>query len=345
MVVYASVQPARGWRMPPDEVLHFLTAPWPRYVTFDDLLLNVLAYIPAGFLLALALRPHLRQHFAALLAIVIGVSLSITLEYVQTLLPGRVASNVDVLTNSFGTLVGALAAPLFGPTRQLGRRLFAWRDAWCAPGIVTDTGAVLVVLWAATALHPTAQLFGTGDWRTTFDLPMRWLHTAQLALAAEAAVVALNLLGIALLVTTLARRRGTALRPIVGAVLIALMLKTAFAISLGTPNPWTWLTPGVTLGLAAGAVLVYPATLLPRRVAALLGALCVVLAVAAINLAPGNPYQTLPRQLLAGGASHFLSFSGMVRTLAELWPLLALTYLLAVAGGAGRVRAAGNDRL
>ena len=35
----------------------------------------------------------------------------------------------------------------------------------------------------------------------------------------------------------------------------------------------------------------------------------------------------------------------MVRTLAELWPLLALTYLLAVAGGAGRVRAAGNDRL
>lgn len=347
VVVYASVQPARGWRIPPAEVLNFLGAPWPRYVTFDDLLLNVLAYVPAGFLLALALRPHVRQHLAALLAILAGVALSIALEYVQTFLPGRVASNVDVLTNSFGAVVGALAAPLFGPTRQLGKRLFVWRDRWFASGMLADTGVVLVALWMLTALHPTAQLFGTGDWRSVFDLPVRWLHTPQLALAAEATVVALNLIGLGLLVATLARHRAGTTRLITAAVLFALALKTVAATGVKTPTPWNWLTPGVTLGLLVGAALLYPLLRVPRRVAAAAGACAIALAVAVINLAPSNPYLSVPRVFLAGGASHFLSYSGIVRTLSQVWPVLALVFLLAVVGGAGRTTSAGaaGDRL
>ena len=53
-------------------------------------------------------------------------------------------------------------------------------------------------------------------------------------------------------------------------------------------------------------------------------------AIVAINVAPGNPYQTVPPQLLAG-PSHFLSFSGIVRALSELWPFLAVAYTAAVA--------------
>jgi hypothetical protein len=55
---------------------------------------------------------------------------------------------------------------------------------------------------------------------------------------------------------------------------------------------------------------------------------CIVAATIAINLAPANPYQSVPPQFLARGASHFLNFSGIVRALSELWPLLAIGFLL-----------------
>jgi hypothetical protein len=64
---------------------------------------------------------------------------------------------------------------------------------------------------------------------------------------------------------------------------------------------------------------------------------CFCAAIVAINLAPDNPYQTVPPQLLAGKPSHYLSFSAIIRALSELWPFLTVAYLLATAG-AGAVR-------
>src|SRR3972149_1302512 len=60
VIVYASLQPFAGWRMPPGQVLGFLTAPWPRYITAADIALNVAAYLPLGTMLFVALRPPLR---------------------------------------------------------------------------------------------------------------------------------------------------------------------------------------------------------------------------------------------------------------------------------------------
>jgi hypothetical protein len=92
--------------------------------------------------------------------------------------------------------------------------------------------------------------------------------------------------------------------------------------------PLAWLTPGVVAGLAAGWALLYGAANLPRAVQLAISAACIVAATTAINLAPDNPYQSVPPRLLARGASHFLSFSGIVRALSELWPLLAIGFLL-----------------
>jgi len=36
----------------------------------------------------------------------------------------------------------------------------------------------------------------------------------------------------------------------------------------------------------------------------------------------------VPPRLLVRGASHFLNFSGIVRALSELWPLLAIGFLM-----------------
>ena len=52
-IVYASLQPFRGWRMPAPEIIGFLGAPWPRYITLEDIVVNVAAYLLLGFLLSI----------------------------------------------------------------------------------------------------------------------------------------------------------------------------------------------------------------------------------------------------------------------------------------------------
>ena len=83
IVVYASVQPLRGWRWPAEEVYGFLTAPWPRYITLADVLVNVAAYVPLGFMLTLALRLALPPIAAVLVSELLATGASIALESLQ----------------------------------------------------------------------------------------------------------------------------------------------------------------------------------------------------------------------------------------------------------------------
>lgn len=334
-VIYATGQPFRGWRMPPREVFHFLTAPWPRYVTLEDVLLNIAGYVPAGFLLALALRSRLRAHAAVFCAIGLSALLSVAMEAMQMFLPGRIASNVDVLSNTLGALIGALAAPLFSHTRRIGRRFAAARYAWFSPGPAVDAGLVIVLLWLLTPLHPTAQLFGTGDLRTTLDLPVWFFHTPQVSMLLEAAVVCLNLIGLGLLLASLTRTPSQVAVPLAIAVAAALLIKAAETMALKTASTWSWLTPGVVLGLMMGTLALYVLADLSARRRCIIGLLSLAAAIAVINVAPGNPYHMIPSRLLAGGASHFLSFSVFVRALSELWPFLAVSYLFAAAVSRG----------
>lgn len=329
LVVYASLQPFRDWRAPPAEVLNFLFAPWPRYVTLADVAINVLAYVPLGFLLSIAMGARLGPAGGAAASILAAAALSVAMELLQAFLPGRIASNVDLLANSIGALIGAMAAPLFAPTRILGGKLHGLRHRLFIEGMTAEIGLVVIVLWLATQFHPTAQLFGTGGIRATFDLPAQFAHTPMLALSAEAVVVLFNLLGVGLLLAACTRAGQRPMILIATVTGVALLIKAYTAGALVKPDtPLSWLTPGVVLGLAAGFLLLPAALRLPRRAQIACAAACICVATIAINIAPVNPYLSPPPRLLAGGASHFLSFSGIARALSELWPLLAVTYLV-----------------
>ncbi len=328
IIVYASLQPFRNWRSPAPEVYGFLAAPFPRYITFTDVLINISAYVPLGFMLALGLRQWFGAKPAVAGGALLAVAVSIAMEGIQMYLPARIASNVDVLANSVGGLIGALAAPLFLPSRTIGARVAQLRDRLFEPGALTDIGIVVAGLWIATHLNPWTQVFGTGLLRATFDLPEVFTHTPSRLLSAEATVVFFNLLGIGLLLSTLLRtdiRRGI----VIGIVIAtALALKMLLSAMLGKPQGvWAWMTPGAMLGLLLGATLFTGLLALKHRARLLLAGVCIALALAAINLAPENPYFSLPRQLTSGRASHFLSFSSILRALSELWPLLAVTYV------------------
>jgi VanZ family protein len=332
VIAYTSLQPFRGWWLPPEEIRAFLLAPWPRYITLEDVLINICAYVPLGFLLTRAYMARFEAASAVLLAAAVAMLTSLSMECIQMFMPTRIASNVDILTNSLGGLIGALASPLFAPSRILGIRLTRLRAQWFVYGISADVGLILVFIWLITQMHPNAQLFGTGNLRDTFALPVWLIHTPQLLVSAEAVIAGLNLLGVGLLVVALTREampRGLAVAAVITAALTSKTL-IAYFLSKGTA-PFAWLTPGVIVGLLVGSVVLYGLTRMPRRVQWIAASLSLAAAVAIINIAPENPYQTVPRQLLAGGATHFLSFSAIVRALSELWPFLAVIYTAKVA--------------
>src|SRR6185295_10442811 len=60
LTAYASLYPLEGWHNHGLSPLAFLDAPWPRYITAFDLAVNLLGYMPYGFLCVAALEPRLR---------------------------------------------------------------------------------------------------------------------------------------------------------------------------------------------------------------------------------------------------------------------------------------------
>jgi len=341
VIAYASLQPFRDWRAPPEEVLHFLFSAWPRYITLQDVAVNVAAYLPLGFLFSIACGARFGPARGAMAATLAAAMVSLAMEAAQMFLPARISSNVDLLANTVGALLGAMAAPLFAPTRILGGKLHAARHHLFRDGMKADAGLVIVALWLITQFHPTVQPFGTGGIRATFDLPAHLVHTPSLALGGEAVVVLLSLTGVGLMVCALMRDAARPL-PVIATLIAAELLARIFtAVVFGIAStPLAWLTPGVTLGLLVGSALLYGAAHLPRLAQLIVAAGCIAAATAAINLAPVNPYHSVPSLLLTRGTSHFLSFSSIVRALSELWPLLAIGYLAWVLGA----RAAGGAR-
>ncbi len=335
---YASLQPFRGWRWPPEEILHFLFAPWPRFITLQDIAVNFAAYVPLGLLLSIGCGGRYGPARGVAAAALATAAFSATMELAQMFLPTRIASNVDLLANSLGALLGAMAAPLLAPAQPIGGRIHSARRRLFLEGMPADAGLVIVALWLVTQFHATGQLFGTGAMRATLDFHSTLIHTPLLALSGEAAVVMFSVLGIGLMLSALTRENDRSMLVIAAVIGTALALKIVSAVAVVRLSaPLAWLTPGVLLGLAAGWLVLWGAVRMPHPVKLAAAAACIVAATVAINLAPDNPYQSVPPRMLARGASHFLNFSGIVRALSELWPLLATGYLL-YALGAGRHR-------
>ena len=330
LVVYASLYPLAGWRVQGVEAFAFLSAPWPRYVTAFDLLSNVLAYAPYGFLCVLALHPALRGRRAVFAAIVSGVALSILLEAAQSYLAARVASNLDVLSNAAGAAVGALASMGFAPWLLGAGPLQALRARAFLPGAQADFGLVLLGLWLFAQLNPAMLLFGSGDLRDLLTDPAGPAHPPALFVSIEAVTAAANLVAVALLASAVVAPAAPARAVVVLLVLAALAVRAfAFAILMGPGELLVWLTPGARQGLVAGLALALLLLALPRTLRLALAAVLLMAATVLVNLAPSNPY--LAATLKVWQQGHFLNFNGLTRLVSSTWPFIALGYLMLLA--------------
>jgi VanZ family protein len=332
IIVYASLQPFQGWRAPSDEVLGFLTAPWPRYITAGDVSLNIVAYLPLGAMLFTALRPRLVPAAAFFAATLVAAALSLALESVQMFLPTRIASNVDLLANSAGAGIGALAAWIFSLPSLANHPLVTMRRRALRTDALGDCGLIVAALWILIQFHQAPLALGSGDLRETLHITPFFSHTPQSYLVAESGVVAMTIGAIGLLVSLLMQPARPAAPAIALTLTLALAAKSIAAVTMARSGHWLhWLTPGVAVGIAGGIVLLAALSRLAYVTRAVAAILCVLAGVVIVNVAPENPYQSVPNFMLSPQPTHLANFSQIVRALSQLWPLLAALCIVALA--------------
>lgn len=311
-----SLYPFTGWAPLSDWSADFLTAPWPRYITRTDLATNMLVYVPLGYALAHKFIHPGHRARGVVAGALAGLAFSLLLESGQHLLPGRIASNLDMLVNGLGALTGALLSLHHRRWLRAGRALCRWRGRWFRPGLRSNLGLGLLLLWflAQFSLLPFPGL----GW---LDLHLRPIDTPpggldQINLPWFAAVF--------LEIATLGAFAANLLRPgrYVSAMLLLVVLAFIMKLLAATILLKLKVVGGVLSLETLAAFLLAFWLLLNPLVSRRRWRICLLLLLAA----------TLLRIGLAGanwwpGVSA-LNIVGLAKHLGAVWPLLGLGWLV-----------------
>jgi hypothetical protein len=227
------------------------------------------------------------------------------------------------------------------PLRASGRDA---RLRLALPGAIGDAGLALVAMWLVAQLNPAIPPFAL-----TFDPDPAAVLLAGApgrdvaATLIEAAQSAFQLLGIGLFAALLVRERELAGGAVLLVVGVALLVKGVAAALLLKPVAMeTWLSPGVLLGVAAGALLLLPAVMLPRPAQVAVCAIALLSSLLTPLLTPDLMFATAPLTLFNWRFAHLLSFNGLTRIVLVGWPLAAAVWLFALAGKPGWGQAGGE---
>jgi len=326
MVVYASLSPFIGWQEQGLDYLDVLSSPFRQTYTAFDATINFLAYLPLGMLLALTLRTRVTGWRNLLVTVIVAMSLSLVLEYLQMYLPSRISSNADVLTNTLGAFVGGVLVFAIAPAQWFATAT-QWRISLFQRGQGVDYGLALLMLWMFAQINPTLPMLGNvflteAAHRIFVAMPEEPFNLW------EAATVALNLLMIGLLLQTLLRvRRDAAIALMIVLCVVALAKFIAAAVLLKSWALMLWLNSEAMLGIVAGTLALWAMHALPR-VTLLWGTALTALI-----------YLTLALWVLDGGApsaamrlyhwryGHLLNYNGMSQSVSCMFPLLLMVYL------------------
>jgi len=340
LIAYASLYPFSDWRDQGIAPWAYLAAPWPKYWTGFDFSINVAGYVPLGFLAALTVlrtRAAASAGWAVVRATLAGAATAFAMETLQSYLPARIPSNVDLGLNIAGTLLGAILAvglERFGAIAHWHRARSNW--------FVEDArGAlVLLALWPVALLFPAAVTFGLGqvferletaiaellldtpflDW-----MPLRQFELEPLVPGVELLCVMLGALVpflLGFMVTRAPLRRAVLLFAMLVAGIAASALSAA--LSYGPPHAWAWLSPPVLVGIVVAATLGAGLLWAPRRLCGGLLLLALVLHLSLLNQAPESAY--FAQTLATWEQGRFIRFNGLAQWLGWLWPFATLGY-------------------
>lgn len=326
-IVYASLTPFSGWREQGLDFLAVLGEPLHLTYTAFDATLNLLSYLPVGLLLGLALRARLGVAASVLISLCLGIALSASMEYLQMYLPSRISSNMDLLSNSTGTLVGALLAVSITSWTWLFSRLTRWRSRLFHHGKEMDFGLALLVLWMFGQINPSLPMLGnvfiSEVARQPFDVPA----PAPFDLW-ESIAVALNLMMLGILLLTLLRSPRnvvTALLAVLSAVATAKFVTAAVLL-----KSWAlllWINSEAVFGMLLGMALLLAALLLPRAALIVFGSAVAIAHLAIVNFVSANNAPDAAASIYHWHYGHLLNYNGLAQTITLVFPLLLLWHL------------------
>ena len=332
-IAYASLQPFGDWMTPLADTPFWLFTSYPAKAPRFDVIVNFLIYMPLGFFASLMSR-RATAVGAMLIALATGVAVSFAMETLQWYMPPRYANLVDFLSNGLGAFAGGMLGALF--TRSPLRAAVAEvRPRFVLPGTMGDVGLALLAMWIVAQLNPAIPPFAlTFDPDPLIGIAAQERRASDLAATLiEATQCAFQLLGVAIFLALLVRDRryaGGAALLLVG---LALLLKGVAALLLLKPAVFvSWLSPGVLLGVVAGTLLVFPATMLPRPAQIAVCATALLSSLFVPMLAPDLMFASPPLTLFNWRYGHLLNFNGLTRTVLLAWPLVAATWLFVLAG-------------
>ena len=360
LIVYASLYPFAGWRVPGVGPLDFLVAPLAALAgPGSTSISNLLGYLPLGFLLfvALAAQRPLAPAAAALIALLGGALLSFD---------ARGAAELPAAARLLDRRPRPQRARHRARRRASARcctgrggieRWQMLRDRWFVAR--SAGGLALLLLWPIGLLFPTAVPFGLGQVLGRVQPVLAELLAGHAGRAAgprgwaDAAASARRERDDAVGGERAVDHRPRPARALPGrlhdrrAGLAAHRAGHRRGARSASPRPrsrprstsarstrFAWTTAqaiqGVLVGLAAAALL----SLVPRRVAAGFGLIALTALVMLVAQAPADPYFAQSLQGLGAGALHPLPRRGAVGRLG-----LAVRRALLPAGAAGGARA------
>ncbi len=322
LVAYASLYPFVRWQSQGVMPWAFVTVPLPTYWSGFDVAINVLGYIPLGFLVAVAWqgRRSSDRHPSVWFAALFACALSFVMEALQTYLAPRVSSNVDWALNTLGGCLGGMLAwmaELLGLLRLWSH----FREQRFTAGSGFALG--LLLLWPIALLYPTPVPlglgFGMGQWLE--------LQTQVLGSKAQFAVVTLGLLVPVLMsyaITPKLLHRAVALALLLAAALGVTTLSNG--LSFGPEHATIWLQMPAHGGLWLGAVIAASLLLATRRLCWVLAFLLLVPQLFLIGIMAPDPY--FGETLSIWERGQLIRFYGATQWLGRLWPYAVLALIV-----------------
>ncbi len=139
--------------------------------SLNDLVGNVILFLPFGFGLADLTRQKGFNHLGAvLIGSVVSSTLSLTVETLQVFLPSRSSSVIDIYTNTTGGLLGAIAFLIWQATAPgRSRELSGFLRQWFSKRTLS-VAIVLWVMFTALIVFNLQQAVTFRNWDTEFPL-------------------------------------------------------------------------------------------------------------------------------------------------------------------------------
>jgi len=327
LICYGSLYPLQDWRAPQGEWSAFLLAPPPRFVTRTDLTTNVLVYLPLGLLISALLATHMRIRAAMLWALAGGLFVSFTMELLQAFVPNRVASNIDIITNGLGSLLGAVLFRVAQNHRWPGHILFGWRERWFVAGRLTDIGLLLLALWVLSQLSLELPSLLAGSLHKGFTPYWEALTDLSRIHPEWAAIYALEIVSLGLFARILIKPGHRKLALVVGVIAGAIATKFVAAAALVKFSVLSRLVSlevlvGLSMGLIALLLLLRRGS--ERRPYGI--AIVTLLALAAAK-AWWIPAGAAFASAASSSAERMLNITGLAALASTLWPYLAALFL------------------